>query len=58
MTSDQGQKDALPQQKQQEQMTSTARKGIELLDELRLKPGETIEPVTPSLLQKVRIHRK
>lgn len=55
VTSDQGQKDVHPHQ---EPLTSTTQKEIPLLDELRLKPGEIIEPVTPSLLQKVRTHSK
>lgn len=55
VTSDQGQKDVHPHQ---EPLTSTTQKEIPLLDELRLKPGEIIEPVTPSLLQKVKTRSK
>jgi hypothetical protein len=40
---------------QQDQISSTSDEGIPLLDELRLKPGQSIEPVGPSLLQKVMI---
>ncbi len=40
---------------QEERLTSSCEKSISLLDELRLKPGESIEPVGPTLLQKVKI---
>jgi len=40
---------------QEERLTSSRDKGLSLLDELRLKPGESIEPVGPTLLQKVKI---
>jgi DNA helicase MCM8 len=40
---------------QEDQTPSTSDEGIPLLDELRLKPGQSIEPVGPSLLQKVTI---
>ena len=35
-------------------MTSSAHPDTELLERLRLKPGEIIEPVVRSLLQKVK----
>jgi DNA helicase MCM8 len=36
------------------QTSSMLYQGISLLEQLRLKPGESIEPIGPSLLQKVR----
>ncbi len=41
-----------PQQQQTSTMTT---QGTPLLDQLRLKLGESIEPVGPNLLQKVKI---
>ena len=35
------------------QTSSMLHEGITLLEQLRLKPGESIEPIGPSLLQKV-----
>jgi len=43
------------QQQQQERTTSTIDESNSLLEELRLKPGESFEPIGPSLLQKVMI---
>jgi hypothetical protein len=40
---------------QQNQIPSALDEDNLLLDELRLKPGESIEPVGPTLLQKVKI---
>ncbi len=42
-------------QQQQERTSTTIDGSIQLLEELRLKPGESIEPVGPTLLQKVMI---
>lgn len=38
-----------------QQATSTSTNSTPLLDQLRLKPNESIEPIGPNLLQKVSI---